>query len=80
MSRNSFGSDTNLVQSARAAVACRESMALHKEEHLIEAIKTGNITEVFKWIVAKNFDLNSTITIGSSFTTALHLAAMNVKK
>jgi hypothetical protein len=69
-----------MMQSARAAVACRESSASFKEHDLlVEAIREGNIEELFKWLVQRDFDLSGAIQIdGSHFTTPLHLAAENV--
>jgi len=85
ISQNSFGSDSNLMQSAsKAALACRESIISLKDEEnttIREAIKSGQIGGIFKWIVQKDIDLNGRIQFdgGALFSTLLHSATENVK-
>uniref|UniRef100_A0A1I8BL30 Arf-GAP with coiled-coil, ANK repeat and PH domain-containing protein 2 n=1 Tax=Meloidogyne hapla TaxID=6305 RepID=A0A1I8BL30_MELHA len=68
LSRNLSGSDSNLTQSVK-------DVSETEYKTLVNAIRNGNIAELFKWIIQKDFDLDGAVPPGDvEFKTPLHLA------
>uniref|UniRef100_A0A915NAM5 Uncharacterized protein n=1 Tax=Meloidogyne javanica TaxID=6303 RepID=A0A915NAM5_MELJA len=69
LTRNLSGSDSNLVQSAKESISETDK---ESTKTLVNAIKTANIPELFKWIVQRDFDLDGAVS--DEFMTCLHVA------
>uniref|UniRef100_A0A914LYW0 Uncharacterized protein n=1 Tax=Meloidogyne incognita TaxID=6306 RepID=A0A914LYW0_MELIC len=69
LTRNLSGSDSNLVQSVKESISEADK---EFTKTLVNSIKTGNIAELFKWIVQRDFDLDGAVS--DEFMTCLHVA------